>query len=503
MPVSSSRTAIGSISASEPIKKVLEDDIIKTQSSLFRLLVTDRSRLSADWTFVHPIFCRLVNACERLDEAHEYLSDAAEKMKKKKAVRRRATNGNDGSGSGQWFGIGTENGDATPVAPGSASQPIPANTLQQQTQSTANSSASLPTLNQSRAGTPMDTLMDSDRLLTNLVKLCRRVLKLCDSFGLSYEAIVDTLLVFLRIFESFDTPIWKATGISQYSFRDIKQTVFDKLRGILNAISTCILIEVQYITISSQKLLDSYCMLYYRALAHANAMNLSIVLDILQTAARELKSTTSPYNGIDSSNHPYRPAKKPAHRILQAIQLMFHRNLFNLPRRNANNADPNNMDGPIPAIHPDIADPMEQMNPMQVEHDQEQNQEFDTLGGLLNSRTSLREGLMSFAPGSMNSETAEFIEEILDSNNDLEYQLNMSLKIEESSGNSAPSSSDRQREYEESVEIAKCIRWMKEVVRWQRAGRQMEPVKDLLRRSMARIDVLRGVQRRFGLYFMD
>ncbi|KAI9336130.1 hypothetical protein BDR26DRAFT_897186 [Obelidium mucronatum] len=224
-------------------RSAIDDDIVKTQSCLFRLFVTDR--MSTEWSFVHPIICQLVKSCERLNEAHEYLSDAAEQMKKKRATRRRTTNGN-GTGTGQWLGVNGED-DSEPIA-NSASQPIPANSLQQQQSNNATtSSSSLPSLSTSRAGTPIETLMDPDRLLTNLIRLCRRVINLCDSFGLSSDTVVDTLLLFLGIFESFETTLWKTTtGISYPCFQILKKRVFEKLRGILNAISTCILIEVQY-----------------------------------------------------------------------------------------------------------------------------------------------------------------------------------------------------------------------------------------------------------------
>lgn len=51
---------------------------------------------------------------------------------------------------------------------------------------------------------------------------------------------------------------------------------------------------------------------------------------------------------------------------------------------------------------------------------------------------------------------------------------------------------------DDSVDFSACINlwnsWLREVIRWQHASRQMEPVKDLLRKSMAKIDTLRGIQ---------
>ncbi|KAJ3117811.1 hypothetical protein HK100_000744 [Physocladia obscura] len=251
------------------------------------------------------------------------------------------------------------------------------------------------------------------------------------------------------------------------------------------------------ITVSSQRLLDSYCMMYYRTLAHANALNLTIVLKVLQIAAREL-SISSQQPSLTSI--PTAPATKLSHRILQAIQLMFHRNLFNLPRQSVSRSTTS-------SINNVGNENGEQNTATGIPHTNVPAETFeDSLGGLLSSHTALREGLMSFAPGSMNSETAEFIEELLNFGSCVDENPGKIFSGNSSSngidGKSIQHEADAMHD-EENFEIFKCMGWMREVIKWQRAGRQMEPVKDLLRRSMGRIDRLRGVQRKFGLYFMD
>ncbi|KAJ3075313.1 hypothetical protein HDU98_008561 [Podochytrium sp. JEL0797] len=207
------------------------EDIIKTQSSLFRLMVTDRS--NSRWTFLHPVLMRLVNVCERLQEAHEYTHDA----RKKKTVRRRNTNG---AATGQWHIVMEGGGGAATT---SVSQPITPNPPSQQG-SAATSSPSLQSwASNSGMNTPVDALMDPDRLLTNLVRFGRRVVALCGVLGVEG---VDTLVVFLGILDTFENLVWRHAGISERGFVQIKVYAFDKLRGILNAISNSILIEVQY-----------------------------------------------------------------------------------------------------------------------------------------------------------------------------------------------------------------------------------------------------------------
>ncbi|KAH6569281.1 hypothetical protein BASA62_004978 [Batrachochytrium salamandrivorans] len=53
------------------------------------------------------------------------------------------------------------------------------------------------------------------------------------------------------------------------------------------------------------------------------------------------------------------------------------------------------------------------------------------------------------------------------------------------------------------LEIARWVVWLKEIEIWNVTSRQMDPVKDLLRHSMAKIDTLRSVQREYELNFMD
>ncbi|KAI8612925.1 hypothetical protein BC830DRAFT_1134561 [Chytriomyces sp. MP71] len=460
------------------------DDLVKSQSSIFRLLVLDR--LNAGWYFVHPLFVRLVEACQRIDEASEMLSDDNVKRRTVEKRNRRQTNG-------QWH-INNTN-DQEEEHPSTA---VLAASVQAAPTLTSDSATDMPNFIGERP--PLDTLMDPTKLLTNLVKLCRRVLSICSAFGLSPETAVDSLLLLLALFETREVSFWR--GFPATSFKHIKAIVFARLRHILNAISTSILIEVQYITVSSQRLLDIYCMMYYRALAHANSLNLNVVLDVLQNAARDIKIQEDQDFGSSSTARQNRSIHKPAHRVLQALQLMFHKNLFNLPPSNRRErmraVDTLATVSPTAGISEDeaamqvVARQEPQARPPQNNDTSPfslEDYDFDTLGGLLTSRAALREGLMSFAPGSMNSETAEFIDELLDDNEDLETQLN-------SDGLPA-------EEHLQLVEVAKCVRWMKEVVKWQRAGKQMEPVKDLLRRSMARIDRLRIIQRRYGIYFME
>ncbi|KAI8834081.1 hypothetical protein BJ741DRAFT_610911 [Chytriomyces cf. hyalinus JEL632] len=460
--------------ASQDPKQKHSDNIVKSQSSLFRLLVIDR--MNDEWMFVHPLVMRLLEACERVDNLSEVLGE--ENSASRPASRRRTNR----PSTGVWHSAGDHAVDENNTQDGPSVELL-ASALQ-----TPPTPPTTPPINpssntQARPRIPTDSLMDPARLLTNLLHLYRRLLSIFSDFGISPPKAYDSLIVLLSLFQSRELSFW--AGTSEASFESVKSLVFAQLRPILNAMSTAILIEVQYITLSSQRLLDTYCMMYYRALAYANSLNLSLVLDILQEAARAkhlFESCTTSSAAGHSDSQP--TCASSAERILQAMQLMFHRNPFNLPRAQQPYSTPEPLESDN-QVHVHLS------NNHDLDSTEEEPKDFDSIGGLLSSRSALREGILSFAPGSMNSETAEFIEELLDPMGDLEVML----KNEDASG-----SLD---EYERAMEMAKCIRWMKEVVRWQKAGKQMEPVKDLLRRSMARIDRLRMVQRRYGISFMD
>ncbi|KAJ3240535.1 hypothetical protein HDU81_003418 [Chytriomyces hyalinus] len=460
-------------SANHDPKHKHSDNIVKSQSSLFRLLVIDR--MNDEWLFVHPLVMRLLEACERVDQLSELLGE--DNTTTRSASRRRINR----PSTGVWHSASDQAADETNTQDGPSVELL-ASALQTPSTPPATPPINLPPNAQSRPRIPTDSLMDPARLLTNLLHLYRRLLSIFSDFGIAPPKAYDSLIVLLSLFQSREVPFW--AGTSAESFESVKSLVFEQLRPILNAMSTAILIEVQYITLSSQRLLDTYCMMYYRALAYANSLNLSLVLDILQDAARAKHQSE---NGPTSSSNSHTPSPATgalsAERILQAMQLMFHRNPLNPPRAQ-------------PDTTPELAESDNHDReglPNRTFHstEGEEAKDFDSIGGLLDSRSALREGILSFAPGSMNSETAEFIEELLDPMGDLEVML----KNEEANGSF--------EEYERAMEMAKCIRWMKEVVRWQKAGKQMEPVKDLLRRSMARIDRLRMVQRRYGISFMD
>ncbi|KND04845.1 uncharacterized protein SPPG_00545 [Spizellomyces punctatus DAOM BR117] len=92
------------------------------------------------------------------------------------------------------------------------------------------------------------------------------------------------------------------------------------------------------------------------------------------------------------------------------------------------------------------------------------------------TRAFLETALGIFPPSGINSETVELISEIIEQYERLDA---------------------------DQPEVDLWFRWFRDIVVWQRAGIEMEGVKELLRKSMARMEVFRGMQRRFGMVFID
>ncbi|KAJ3209589.1 hypothetical protein HDU67_006072 [Dinochytrium kinnereticum] len=431
------------------------DEIMNSHSALFRLLVWERTEKG--WTASHPALIRIVEACGSLE-------GMAERLGRSRSKRERPSSD-----------------DADPESESPTPPPYSSGGLGV---SSSSSSSSTP----HRAADLLNG--GSDGLLTSLVKSTQRVVSFSRWCGVQPTRLLGVGIFLLELLSrGGEEGFWR--GVPRETVLEAKRLTVDKYRRILNALSTVILTEVQYITTSSQRLLNAYCMVYYRALAHANGLNLTIVLNSLRNAANELQE-------LNTSGAPIHPPEQfvpttPAGRILQALQLIFHQNLQSHSLNSS--AEPPQIPPPeplSPTIEPTVDLPTLPVITVSSPTSPQPTPADSILNGILTTRSSLREALISFAPGSLNAETAELVERLVhDVSDDLDGELRRATRRDDID------------EFLETVEMAKCVRWIREVVRWQRAGREMEPVKDLLRRSMGKIDLLRGVQRGCGVQFMD
>ena len=337
-------------------------------------------------------------------------------------------------------------------------------------------------------------LQPSTITLSLLLRTCRRWIvgyPEWKGFGLSVEKMFVGLLFLLESLEGDFRPIWNT--VRSDNVRTIRPVLLTKCRIALSSISTSLLLQVQYITSSSQRLLDSYCMIYYSATAIARLLNVPRLYEMLEekTWVKEsdelrdkieqqpLLDTTQPGTEPASSTIPVIPAKKHKNMlaviaIYEALSILFRRRIPNFQNSPTQVVSlPGQPIDPVDlALHP-VTNTQQPLNA----ENQTEPQVTDTVA-LNNVQEQqmpprltlaiLRDSIMTFPPTSMNGETSELITNILH----LDYDVD------------GPFGDD----------LACWVRWFREIHRWHVASKQMEPVKELLRVSMGKIDFLRGIQ---------
>jgi hypothetical protein len=225
------------------------------------------------------------------------------------------------------------------------------------------------------------------------------------------------------------------------------QSIKERTATVMNSISGMLLHQVQYLTVSSQRLLDHYCLLYYKALSQANTIDCAkVVTDLCSTGEKIQNASPSEIHSLEID---------PGARIMQALFIIMQRNelapeidAYTLFQHTCDDADCTN-DGLFKSAT-----------------------YWKTI-----SRERLREALVSVTPTTINNETIEFIEILLNLPSGWERDLS-----------------------EECIRVA---HWLKDVTLWQRANSELEPVKMYLRKSMAQIDIFRAISRKFGVRFLD
>ena len=238
----------------------------------------------------------------------------------------------------------------------------------------------------------------------------------------------QTVLLLLQWLQGDFHPIWHRVGSSVV--RSVKGLIINKCKSFLSHLNSSLLLQVRFITGNSQRLLDCYCLIYYRVLALAQSLDVQKLSEAMQKTPIQKKEE----NKVDSDlNSSLTINQKAARSIYEALTIIFH---FRIP---SELFTPNQ----IPEV------PVELMQNI----------------------------LLTFPPSSINSETAELIGRILEV--DLDNQDATSPMLQ------------------------KWTRWLREIILWHEASIEMEPVKDLLRKSMAKIDSLRTIQRRYGVNFME
>jgi hypothetical protein len=227
----------------------------------------------------------------------------------------------------------------------------------------------------------------------------------------------DTVILILDWLQGNFHPIWHRLGGDL--IRRIKPIIHNRCRTLLAHLNASLLLQVRFITSNSQRLLDCYCLIFYRVLSMAQALSVQALADIMESDKQKELSL----NQIAASQ------------IYEALAIIFQ---LRIPAEVINSNGRGNLDIPVQILQ-DI--------------------------------------LVTFPPSSINAETAELIGQLLEIK--LDYEASSTPQLQE------------------------WMKWFDEINHWHDASIEMEPVKDLLRKSMAKIDQLRGIQRRYGVVFMN
>ncbi|KAJ3221596.1 hypothetical protein HK099_003356 [Clydaea vesicula] len=93
---------------------------------------------------------------------------------------------------------------------------------------------------------------------------------------------------------------------------------------------------------------------------------------------------------------------------------------------------------------------------------------------------TLRESFIALTPGTINDETTEFLESLSVGFENMQYTDDLARN-----------------------ELIKCQKWIAEVISWQKANKQLTPVKENLKKSMKSMESWRSIQKRFNIRFLD
>jgi hypothetical protein len=258
----------------------------------------------------------------------------------------------------------------------------------------------------------------SDFVLSRILRVIKRINANTEWQSISFPRIQHVVTFLLDIYQS------ETNSISKYvpkAIRNTRTAINNKIKAIMNLVSGALLLQVQYVTTSSQRLLDTYCMIYYEALDLCAILRVEFVKTLFEKA----KSMESMYMYT-----------REALCIYECVRFVFH----------------------------------EHVSPIS-ESVTIQDIDYQKLGSEISR----------FPPSGMNSEICEFLENILERT---EFPN--------------PAWMD-----EDLSELIQWRKWINIVIQWFKSSKQMEPVKELLRGNMTKIDQLRSLQHRYGIVFMD
>ncbi|KAI8820725.1 uncharacterized protein EV422DRAFT_529899 [Fimicolochytrium jonesii] len=332
-------------------------------------------------------------------------------------------------------------------------------------------------------------------VLQSLLAACRSVSRTSARYAIRPQNLTRVCTLLLGLLEGEERAMWR--GISKESLRVARLKILESCRITLNQLSTSMFLEAQYLALSAQRLLDLFAILYYRGHHLASRLDVNFAIRAAEKEAREeynwnatlrrhseITNQTPSTGGEGSTSgradndeqlpyHPLPPRDVSAV-VLECLRLIFRRHIP------AHTAIP-----PAPPAEADITLPW----PSGDGADDTEGDATET-----NTRPSspppplafptrhfLTTALSVFPPAGMNPETAELLSQILTKH---------TLASASSPTTPPPPPTDPTH----LVQSQHWLAYFREIVEWQRCGVEMEAVKDLLRTSMARMEMYRGLQ---------
>ncbi|KAJ3167597.1 hypothetical protein HDU88_002043 [Geranomyces variabilis] len=302
--------------------------------------------------------------------------------------------------------------------------------------------------------TPPDQFMLTQTVLANLLVSCKHAARTADLLGIPASRLAQVCTKLLELFNGDAHAVWPAgageaedDGEKAASLHRARSIVLGRCRIALNQLSSAMYLEAQYLALSAQRLLDRYALAYCRGFAAGRRLD-------VQFAAREAREDAI-------CGHPGT--------LTQALRLVFRQPLDS-------DSHPSFPQNELPAelalwfqaeINGDVPEG-------------DGGADIAPTTYVFPTAEFLEGALSVFPPADMNAETAELVAELLE-----RHERNCA------------SSSSPSRHYirQENVEEhARWIAWLQDIIAWSRGAAEMEAVKDLLRGSMKRMEIFRGLQ---------
>jgi hypothetical protein len=265
---------------------------------------------------------------------------------------------------------------------------------------------------------------------------------------------ISTCTLLLEWLQGTYHPIWHRIGSAPA--RDVKPLINSLVRNLLGHVYTTLLLQVRFVTSNSQRLLDSYCLMYYRVLSFAQTLDLIGLADAMGCSISDESSNRISENLLMERNSRVSESESFFAEVLPETKISI---------------TPKSVRSSIESIglstNQDTARSIYECLIL-IFH-------LRIPANLYSSKTTphvpievLKDILVTFPPSSINAETIELITWLLEHKLD-PTELTTPL-------------------------LESWFRWFKEIILWHDASREMDPVKELLRKSMAKIDHLRTVQ---------